>query len=191
MPEGIERLNCNSCSLKSRPKLPSTLMELECADNLLVSLPSLTVGLTYIHCSRNKILKIGNLPRSLMTIDCRESKLSAVPVHPTAHILFSKNEIRMLDRVAGKSVFQGNKDDNFELKFAAADELMKTDAGIRAATDEIIQSSEVKLENQESGLIGEAEQSAYRATITLDEGVLSLHFRSSPTHPLNCTVAMA
>ena len=79
----LESFNCNSCQLKSLPKLPNNLLALNCNNNNIKQLPKLPYGLINLSINQNKINKLPEiLPIRLKLLDVSQNKISELPRLP-------------------------------------------------------------------------------------------------------------
>ncbi|MCE3225877.1 MAG: uncharacterized protein K0S32_428 [Bacteroidetes bacterium] len=151
LPEGLEVFSCNHCKLVSLPKLPASLKELHCAENKLSELPELPEGLLVLNCSNNH--------------------LSEKPDHKQAWIDFSGNKAKKIKapKAGISSLFAGSESDNFYLKLAVVNELMKSNRSLGDELKNLIKKSDVKLDMMAFGLIAAVRNFVEKMNITNEQ----------------------
>ena len=82
----LQTLYASGNSLKTLPKLPSTLRTLEVRSNALQSISSLPNNITELYISNNSLTQLPALPNSLQKLDCINNKLSTIPTLPASLI---------------------------------------------------------------------------------------------------------
>lgn len=165
-PATLEKLDLSYNKSIMLSDLPEGLLELKCADCELKTLPKLPSSLKILNCRDNQLSKMVDLPEGLEELDCSSNLLTEKPEHPKAEIDYSDNKIKKIKKVEGQSLFGGSDDDNFYLKLAIVNELMKSDADLLKTLQDLVEESDVHLEMMAFGLLSGVERFIYALDIT-------------------------
>ena len=80
MPDTLESLICDTCSLSQMTDLSNTTMSyFNCSNNQLTSLPNLPTSLSYMNCSQNDITSLPTLPNTMSYLNAAFNSLTTLP----------------------------------------------------------------------------------------------------------------
>jgi Leucine-rich repeat (LRR) protein len=177
-PATLEKLDIGFNKSIVLTALPEGLLELKCADCELTELPKLPSSLKILDCRDNQLPEIVGLPEGLEELNCASNLLSEKPEHPQAKIDYSDNKIKKIKKVKDKSMFGGSEDDNFYIKLAIVNELIKSDADLLKTLENLVEDSDIRFDMMVFGLVHSLERFIYTLNITKAqlESIESLRF---------------
>ena len=82
IPENLEILSLNNCSLTNIFKLPNSIVNLYLNDNNINKIDNLPLSLEILECKNNKIKLLPQIPDSLNLLNCDNNPLKYIPNVP-------------------------------------------------------------------------------------------------------------